>query len=85
MSEYKCLSNNASKNKHEWEYHTDSGWSVNGVKPTYLICKHCHKLITAPELFQLKAIKNQTITTKVLVITTIVSFLTLILSLFKII
>ncbi|HCX39000.1 MAG TPA: hypothetical protein DHS36_01890 [Candidatus Veblenbacteria bacterium] len=72
--------NKATNGKHIWVHHTDAGWVESGPKPTYFMCEHCHKLIIASELTQLQAIKNQTISTRVLVITTIIAFLALIVS-----
>ena len=66
--------------KHVWKTHTDAGWTINGPKPTYLMCKHCKKLIIASEWAQLKGIENQTKSTQVLIITTIIAFAALIVS-----
>ena len=79
MIEMKC--HKSSSGKHEWEPHTDASWTVNGPKPTYLMCKHCKKLIIASEWAQLKGIENQTTSTRVLIITTIIAFAALIVSL----
>ena len=79
MIEMKC--HKSSSGKHEWEPHTDASWTVNGSKPTYFMCKHCKKLIIASEWAQLKGIENQTTSTRVLIITTIIAFAALIVSL----
>jgi len=79
MIEIKC---HKSKNgEHEWTYHADASWSVNGPQPTYLMCNHCRKLITASEWTQIKNIENQTTYTRVLIITTTIAFAALIVSL----
>ncbi len=80
MIEYNCISGNAPQKKHKWIYHTPAEWSLSGCKPTYLSCEYCHKLISMPELIQYEAIQKQTIATKVLVITTIIAFVGLIIS-----
>lgn len=78
MIKMKC--NKSTNGKHNWVHHTDAGWTDSGPKPTYLMCEHCHQLIIASEWAQLQGIENQTTSTRVLVITTIIAFLALIVS-----
>ena len=75
---YECKSNNSPNKKHKWEFHTTATWTANGPKPAYLICKYCQDLITALEF---EEIQNQTKTIRILIITTIIAFLGLIVSL----
>lgn len=51
------------------------------MDPAVFQCKKCDLILTAAEALQLSAYKNQTIATVVLIITTIISFTALIISL----
>ena len=64
MKQFKCDSNNNKGKEHDWQLHTSSTWTPKGVKPTYFICKYCHKLITAEELAQINSAKTNTKMTK---------------------
>ncbi|NQU83292.1 MAG: hypothetical protein HQ536_01130 [Parcubacteria group bacterium] len=84
MTKYNCEHKNSPDKQHKWKFHTAAEWKIDGPKPTYLICEHCGKLIIASELMQINAIKNQTTTTLILVITTIIAFAALIVSIISI-
>ncbi len=74
----KC--NKSNTEEHKWEQHSQAGWTAEGPKLTYLICKNCNRLIIASEWAQLREIKNQTTTVRVLIVTTIISFMSLFIS-----
>jgi len=46
--------------KHEWEKHTDASRQLDvGTIPATFICKKCHTVMTASEVFQLEALENE--------------------------
>jgi putative aminopeptidase FrvX len=50
---------------HLWKKHTDASQrEETGAIPAYFMCTACRTLMTAPEVFQLEALENQSKTLK---------------------
>jgi len=80
---------NINRNKcyHRWVVMREADANINEghggeMFPAVFKCEKCGLILTAAEAMQLSAYKNQTIATAVLIITTIISFVALIISLF---
>jgi hypothetical protein len=80
------------KCEHEWKKHANASRGMEvGAIPAYYICEKCQTLMTAPEVFQLEALKNQNETIKhikgfqkyIAIIAVIISFVALLISIFK--
>ncbi|MDD5071911.1 MAG: hypothetical protein PHQ42_04220 [Patescibacteria group bacterium] len=77
---------NRDKCYHKWTVMREASPNTNKghggeIDPAVFQCKKCGLILTAAEAMQLSAYKNQTIATAVLIITTIISFIALIISL----
>lgn len=74
---------------HEWKLYTDVG--VNALIPATYKCNKCAIVMTASEVLQLEALENQNETLKhlksfqknIAIIAVIISFVALIISIFK--
>jgi len=53
------------KCNHEWEKTSNAAYNIEtGSTPAYYMCKKCRTLMTAPEVFQLEELENQSKTLK---------------------
>lgn len=77
--------------KHSWQRQIDTQVISGNSIPAYFVCEKCQALMTAAEVFQLEALENQNETLRHLkgfqsnisFVTVAVSFIALIISIFK--